>query len=103
MNLKRILSLLLALIMTLALCVSVIADERGTTYEDFRPRALRDGETLLRGIDVSQFQGDIDWKAVADKKTTGPRYTSAHTTNTNTTSRRTGSAVFSVWKANRIT
>lgn len=66
MNMKRIFSLLLALVLTLALCVSVMADERRTTYEDFRPRALRDGETLLRGIDVSQFQGDIDWKAVAE-------------------------------------
>ena len=66
MNMKRILSLLLALTMTLALCVSVMADGSSNPYEAFRPRALRDGETLLRGIDVSQFQGDIDWKAVAD-------------------------------------
>ena len=30
----------------------------------FTPRALKSGETLRKGIDVSQWQGIIDWSAV---------------------------------------
>ena len=61
---KRILSSLLALVLAAGLCLSALADS-GTRFEDFQPRALNPGETLMRGIDVSQFQGRIDWKAVA--------------------------------------
>lgn len=35
------------------------------SYEDCYPREV-DGETIRKGIDVSQYQGDIDWKAVAE-------------------------------------
>lgn len=37
-----------------------------TSYADFVTRELQDGESLMRGIDVSVYQGDIDWEAVAD-------------------------------------
>lgn len=63
---KRIITALLALTMLLSLCSLAAADEAGERFSDFKPRALAAGETLRRGIDVSQFQGDIDWKAVAD-------------------------------------
>lgn len=36
------------------------------TFEDCETRALTEGETLRKGIDVSQFQGTIDWEAVAE-------------------------------------
>lgn len=35
------------------------------TYQDFKPREV-DGETVRPGIDVSSWQGTIDWDAVAD-------------------------------------
>ena len=63
---KRLLSVLLALTLAMTLCVAALADGDGSSFEDFKPRALTDGETLRRGIDISQFQGQIDWKAVAD-------------------------------------
>ena len=64
---KRILSALLACMLAASLCISALADEEGTTtFNDYKPRALQSGETLRLGIDVSQFQGTIDWKAVAD-------------------------------------
>ena len=63
---RRILSALLALVLALGLGVTALADETGKTFSDYKPRALAQGETLLCGIDVSQFQGKIDWKAVAD-------------------------------------
>ena len=62
---KRSLSLLLALLLALALCAPAAAAD-GADYAEFKPRALAAGETLRRGIDVSQYQGEIDWKAVAD-------------------------------------
>ena len=37
-----------------------------TSYADFVTRELQDGESLMRGIDVSVYQGDIDWETVAD-------------------------------------
>ena len=37
-----------------------------STYDDANPRPLRSGETLRRGIDVSAWQENIDWKKVAD-------------------------------------
>jgi len=37
------------------------------TFADFSTRALKDGETLHTGVDVSYYQGKIDWvKAKAD-------------------------------------
>jgi GH25 family lysozyme M1 (1,4-beta-N-acetylmuramidase) len=36
-----------------------------TSHEACTPRTLTEGETLRKGIDVSQFQGTIDWEAVA--------------------------------------
>ena len=36
-----------------------------TTFSAANPRALKPGETLRRGIDVSAWQDDIDWKKVA--------------------------------------
>ena len=36
----------------------------GNTYSDYTPRALKNGETLYRGIDVSVWQGKIDWNKV---------------------------------------
>ena len=36
----------------------------GVDHSWFTPRALNNGETLRKGIDVSQFQGQIDWSAV---------------------------------------
>ena len=37
----------------------------GKTYSNFTTRALKDGETLHKGIDVSEFQGSINWSKVA--------------------------------------
>ena len=65
MKMKQLLSLLLALVLAAGLCLTALADGEGMRFEDFSPRALKDGETMMRGIDVSQFQGRIDWKAVA--------------------------------------
>ena len=62
---KRLISVLLALSLAVTLCVTAAA-EGGSSYKDFSPRALADGETLRYGIDVSQFQGKIDWKTVAE-------------------------------------
>lgn len=50
---KRSLSLLLALLLALALCAPAAAAD-GADYAEFKPRALAAGETLRRGIDVSQ-------------------------------------------------
>ncbi len=36
-----------------------------TGFSGVKTRALQSGETLRKGIDVSVWQGDIDWKAVA--------------------------------------
>ena len=36
-----------------------------TTYSGVSTRALKSGETLRKGIDVSDWQGSIDWSAVA--------------------------------------
>lgn len=36
----------------------------GVDHSWFTPRALKSGETLRKGIDVSQFQGKIDWAKV---------------------------------------
>ena len=36
----------------------------GVDHSKYTPRALKRGETLRKGIDVSQFQGKIDWSAV---------------------------------------
>ena len=36
----------------------------GVDHSCFTPRTLKSGETLRKGIDVSQFQGQIDWSAV---------------------------------------
>lgn len=33
------------------------------TFDDFSTRALQDGETLHKGVDVSYYQGTIDWVA----------------------------------------
>ena len=63
---KRLLSALLALTLAVTLCVTALADGDLSCFDDYKPRALADGETLRRGIDVSQFQKEIDWKAVAD-------------------------------------
>jgi GH25 family lysozyme M1 (1,4-beta-N-acetylmuramidase) len=41
------------------------ASDLASSYEDCYTRALSAGETLRKGIDVSAYQGDIDWKAVA--------------------------------------
>lgn len=35
------------------------------TYSDFTPRALKSGETLHKGIDVSSWQHSINWKSAA--------------------------------------
>ena len=35
------------------------------TWDDYTPRALKSGETLKRGIDVSNWQGAINWTSVA--------------------------------------
>ena len=61
---KRLLSALLALTLAVTLCVSAAAE--GDRFENHTPRTLADGETLRYGIDVSQFQGEIDWEAVAE-------------------------------------
>ncbi|MBQ9045755.1 MAG: S-layer homology domain-containing protein [Oscillospiraceae bacterium] len=63
---KKTLSTLLALLLALAMCCSAAADGEGSSFSDYKPRALAEGETLRRGIDVSQFQGKIDWAAVAE-------------------------------------
>ena len=63
---KRLFSLLLALVMLLTLGVSALADQEKSSFDAYKPRALQTGETLHRGIDVSQFQDKIDWKQVAD-------------------------------------
>ena len=62
---KRLFSVLLALSLAVTLCVTAAA-EGGSSYKDFSPRALADGETLRYGIDVSQFPSKIDWKTVAE-------------------------------------
>lgn len=36
------------------------------TFDDFSTRALEDGETLHRGVDVSYYQGKIDWVAAKE-------------------------------------
>lgn len=36
------------------------------SYGDFKPRALKETEILRRGIDVSEYQGNIDWSEVAE-------------------------------------
>ena len=45
-----------------------VATTRGVTipssYDGVTPRALASGETLKKGIDVSSYQGTIDWAAV---------------------------------------
>jgi GH25 family lysozyme M1 (1,4-beta-N-acetylmuramidase) len=41
------------------------ASDLASSYEDCYTRALSAGETLRKGIDVSAYQGNIDWKAVA--------------------------------------
>ncbi len=46
-----------------ALSFSLLASS-GASHDDFTTRALKD-ETLYLGIDVSVFQGTIDWEAVA--------------------------------------
>ena len=38
----------------------------GKTYGSFTTRTLQAGETLHKGIDVSVFQGNINWQKVAD-------------------------------------
>ena len=63
---KRFLSALLGLLLSLSLCVSALADKAESPYDSYKPRTLEKGETLHRGIDVSQFQEKIDWKKVAD-------------------------------------
>ncbi len=40
------------------------------TFQDFTPRALADGESLEHGIDVSVWQDEIDWDAVAESGVT---------------------------------
>jgi GH25 family lysozyme M1 (1,4-beta-N-acetylmuramidase) len=42
------------------------ATQRASSHTDFTHRTLKDGETVRLGIDVSQYQGTIDWPAVAD-------------------------------------
>ena len=37
----------------------------GSTWSAFKPRALNSGETLRKGIDVSAWQGTINWTKVA--------------------------------------
>lgn len=41
-------------------------EAQGVDHSWFTPRALKKGETLRKGIDVAQFQGKIDWKAVKE-------------------------------------
>lgn len=36
------------------------------TFDDFSTRALQEGETLCRGVDVSYYQKNIDWVAAAN-------------------------------------
>lgn len=36
----------------------------GVDHSWFTPRPLKDGETLRKGVDISQFQGNIDWATV---------------------------------------
>ena len=36
----------------------------GVDHSKYTPRALKSGETLRKGIDVSEFQGKIDWAKV---------------------------------------
>ena len=36
------------------------------TFDDFSTRALKNGETLHKGVDVSYYQQDIDWVAAAN-------------------------------------
>lgn len=35
------------------------------TFDDYDTRPLKEGETLIKGIDVSEYQGYIDWTRVA--------------------------------------
>ena len=39
-------------------------EETEVTFDTYRPRALKDNESLHRGVDVSEWQGKIDWEAV---------------------------------------
>jgi GH25 family lysozyme M1 (1,4-beta-N-acetylmuramidase) len=41
------------------------ASDLASSYEDCNTRELSENETLRKGIDVSAWQGDIDWEAVA--------------------------------------
>lgn len=41
-------------------------DRYSFTVTDGVVNYLKDGVTLLRGVDVSEYQGEIDWQAVAD-------------------------------------
>lgn len=42
------------------------AETKLAGFGDFLPRAVQRGEILRQGIDVSVYQDNIDWKAVAD-------------------------------------
>lgn len=44
---------------------SAIALASADPFRAYKPRALKDGEALHKGIDVSTFQKTVDWKSVA--------------------------------------
>lgn len=40
----------------------------GVDHSWFTPRPLKDGETLRKGVDIAQFQGNIDWGHRKEKR-----------------------------------
>ena len=39
-------------------------EETEVTFDTYRPKELKEDESLRRGVDVSEWQKEIDWKAV---------------------------------------
>ncbi len=63
---KRIVFRALTILLLLGQLLSMVcAAELPDAYAGVSPRPLAEGETLCCGMDVSQWQGSIDWDAVA--------------------------------------